>query len=124
METVYNVYMTTKAGRGKFLHKVLHASLPPEERRTVKIITHILDISRGHLLYPQATNDHRYIRIVIDIPKGKLHNDEEKQALLQGTVDACLTYEGKHANDCEIEVKINEVDTSDYIRVWGNKRLA
>ena len=125
MDTVYNVHMTTKAGRGwKFFHEVLYESLPPEERKTVKIMTTILDLGRGHLLHPQTTGGHRYIHIVIDIQKGKLQNNEEKQAFLQRTVDACRTYEGKYVEDCEIEVKLNEVDNNDYMRVWGSKRLA
>lgn len=70
-------------------------------------------------MYPQKTDQYRYIRVVIDVQKGKLRTAEEKQELLQRTVDACLKHEGRHAEECEVEVRINEVEVGDCLRVKG-----
>jgi hypothetical protein len=122
MQTVYTIYQTNAAVRAtKFLHQTLLASHPPDERRNVKIITTIVTAYGGPLLAPNDPSHYRYIRVVIDVPKSRFQSAEAKQALLQRTVDACLDYEGKHGEDCEVEVKINEVDENDYVRFRGRK---
>lgn len=42
-----------------------------------------------------------------------------EQALLQRTADVCIDYEGKYAEQCEVEVKIKEVEEIDHMRVRG-----
>lgn len=122
MQTIYTIYQTSAAIRSlHWLHETLFASLTPEERKNVKILTNIVTKHNGHLLAPGDTRSDRYIRVVIDIAKSRLQTPAAKQELLQRTVDACLTYEGKYAELCEVEVKINEVDESDYVRVRGRK---
>lgn len=75
-----------------------------------------LHSSHGHWLYPDEMQN-RYIRIVIDIPKGRLQNAEQKHALLQKTTEACLEYQGKKAVECEVEVRINEFNDEEFMRV-------
>lgn len=120
MDTTYTIHSTSAAGRAtKWLHDSLWATIPTSERSSTKIIHNILDWSRGHFMYPQKTDQYRYIHVVIDVQKGKLRTAEEKQELLQRTVDACLKYEGRHAEECEVEVRINEVEVGDCMRVRG-----
>ncbi|KAL5388729.1 hypothetical protein DPSP01_002836 [Paraphaeosphaeria sporulosa] len=120
MQTVYTVYLTSAAGRGtKFLHETLLAGVPPTERKNIKIITTYLSKYGSQLLAPNDTSSYRYIRVVIDVPKNKFQNPEDKQALLQRTFDACIDYEGKYASQCEVEIKINEVEDENYMRGRG-----
>lgn len=37
------------------------------------------------------------------------------------TIEACYKYEGNKAVDCEVEVRINEFDECDYMKVGGAK---
>jgi hypothetical protein len=84
----------------------------------VKAITHLLRGSRiGSLFTGDGCHERsrRYIRVVIDIPRDSWRV-EEKQELLRRTIDCCVEYEGRHANECEIEVQLNEVDERDVMR--------
>lgn len=59
--------------------------------------------------------NYRYIRVIIDITAGSKTADE-KQGLMRRTMECCMEYEGKKAQDCEFEIRINEVEESNVVR--------
>jgi len=121
MTTTYNVSISDRACRiFKSLKRTLLASHPQSEHNSIRIITTILGLDNGTSMYPNALR-HSYIRIVIDIPKGRIQNLEHKQELLRKTTEACLTYEGRKASKCEVEVRINEMNEEDIVRVLPTK---
>ena len=58
---------------------------------------------------------YRFIRVVIDIAAGSKTADE-KQDMMRRTMECCMDYEGKKAQDCEFEIRINEVEESNVVR--------
>jgi hypothetical protein len=118
MATTFNVYYSSRAMRlTQDLNQQLLASYSSAERQNIRIVTIFLHDSHGCWLQHPNGNHYRYIRIVIDTPRGRLRTREQKQELLQKTMKACFEYEGKHAGECEVEVRINEFDEEDVMRV-------
>ncbi|KAH7357344.1 hypothetical protein BKA66DRAFT_473419 [Pyrenochaeta sp. MPI-SDFR-AT-0127] len=116
MQTTYNVSITDKASRSFLeLDKYILANYPPTQRNRIRILTNYLHSSYGSWSHPDDAM-YRYIHVVIDIPKGRLQTSEHKQDLLRKTIEACREYQGKKADDCEIEVRINEFNEEDVAR--------
>ena len=119
----YFVYYTTAASRSfsEFEPRLIasHRQFDPSlHSSAIKIITHYLHRSEVNRLITGDGRDAssaRWIRIVIEIPRGR-HTDEAKQQLLQRTTQACLDYQGKHASQCEIEVRIEEFEEGNVLR--------
>lgn len=57
-----------------------------------------------------------YIRVVIDVMKRAL-DAPRKAELMRRTMDVCLEYEGKKAGETEVEVRINEIEEENVLRV-------
>lgn len=64
--------------------------------------------------------NYRYIRVIIDILAGS-KTEDEKQDLMRRTMECCLDYEGKKAQDCEFEIRINEVEESNVMRTLESR---
>lgn len=60
--------------------------------------------------------NYRYIRVIIDVMAGA-KTAADKEELMRGVLEGCMDFEGKHASECEIEVRINEVEQSNVMRV-------
>lgn len=122
----YNVDITSKAVRtfGDSLEKRLiqsHRSFDNTASLfTIKVIMHHCQSSHGYWLrvggYHGDQINYRFIRVIIDIAAGE-RSYNEKQELLQKTMECCMDYQGKHAPECEIEVRINEVEEGDVMVV-------
>ncbi|EME43705.1 hypothetical protein DOTSEDRAFT_80994 [Dothistroma septosporum NZE10] len=119
----YTVYISTTAVRTFSdiqphlisIHRQFDPSLHPS---AIKIITHWLQKGQVNRLLTGDGRDAstaRYIRIIVDIPVDR-HTDGAKQELMQQITQACLDYQGKHAKECEIEVRITEYDEKSLMR--------
>lgn len=118
MATTYNVFITHKAYRlGQDLDKLLLANYPASERDRVRIITTKIDRSKGNVWSFPYEHLNRYIRIIIDVPRSRVSSPEHKKELLNKTVEACLAYQEKKAEKCEIEVKIDVYEEEDVARI-------
>ena len=60
--------------------------------------------------------NYRYIRVIIDLMAGS-KAAEEKQELMKLTLECCKSYAQKHAEETEVEVRVNEVDGGNVMRV-------
>jgi hypothetical protein len=71
---------------------------------------------------PQGSTIHatdstlRYVRFVIDVPRGKIEGGVGKKKLLRDTVESMKRHQGRHAGECEIEVLVRVVDEDDVMR--------
>jgi hypothetical protein len=124
MTVIYNVDITSKAHRpwsnlGKKLvdaHVACEPSTPPN---AIKVITYPHKIDNYITLYVGSganEKNYRYIRVIIDIPAGS-RTAAEKEILLKTASQCCLDYQKKGAHKCEVEVRINEVDEVNVLRV-------
>ncbi|RMX99046.1 hypothetical protein D0868_09747 [Hortaea werneckii] len=59
---------------------------------------------------------YRHIRVIIDISAGS-KTANEKQDMMRHTMECCMEYEGKKAQDCEFEIRINEVEEGNVMRM-------
>lgn len=64
--------------------------------------------------------NYRYIRVIIGILAGS-KTEDEKQDLMRRTMECCMDHEGKKAQDCEFEIRINEVEESNVMRALGSR---
>ena len=127
----YNLTMTSKAS-SSIASPSLFARLISSHRRfdpsmpssAIKIIEIYLSNSYGIWLHIGTNGvdqqNYRYIRVVIDVPASTFRGDsgpQRKRELLQRTLECCQGYEGKKAADCEYEVRVNEVENEDVLRV-------
>lgn len=60
--------------------------------------------------------NYRYIRVVIDVMAGA-KDAADKDDLMRRALECCMDFEGKHASECEIEVRINEIEQCHVMRV-------
>lgn len=99
-------------------HSKFDPSISSADLRAIKVIQTVTDHhSDDYNLYlgPELRGRNtRYIRTIIDIPAGK--TEQQKRELLQRTTQCCMDYQGKRADECEIEVRINEVDERNVMR--------
>ncbi|TKA21686.1 hypothetical protein B0A50_08754 [Salinomyces thailandicus] len=122
----YNIDLTSKATRSftEDLPKRLIASHrkddPSVHPSALKVLTRHLHSSRGNLLYSGIGGGNemntRYIRVIVDLAAGS-KTDQDKQGLMKRTLQCCIDYQGKHAKDCEFEVRINEVNEGNVLRM-------
>ena len=129
----YNIDITSKAIRsfgsssdlGKNLVHMHYKFDHSEDSNKVKAITHYLHDTTGNWLVVGKVGadmmDYRFIRVVIDIAAGS-KTEEEKQDLLRRTLECCMDYERKNAQKCEIEVRVNEVEKGDVVRIYPAER--
>ncbi|KAF7189042.1 hypothetical protein HII31_09464 [Pseudocercospora fuligena] len=126
MAVTYNIAVSSKATRTfhdlpkKFLisHRQFDPTLPSS---SIKILHHMLHNAKGYFLTVGGVNggdemSYGYIRVVIDVMKGTL-DGPRKAELLKRTMDVCLDYEGKKAGETEVEVRINEIEEENVLRV-------
>lgn len=126
MATTFNVFITTVAIRrhhGLDLNNLLLAPYSADERKDVRIIEHLLNRDGGPSLeHPARNTGQRLMRIVIDIPKGRLSGAKERQGLLDSTVQACGKYQREKMVNTEVEVVINEIEVENVVRIVANER--
>lgn len=60
--------------------------------------------------------NHRFMRVIVDIDAGS-KSATEKEQLMRRVVDLCIEYEKRHAEKTEIEVRINEIQKANVMRV-------
>ncbi|KAH9845435.1 hypothetical protein Tdes44962_MAKER06642 [Teratosphaeria destructans] len=122
----YTVSITAQAHRwGREIDKNLVASHrtfdPSLNPSLIRVITHNHQHGGGPLFLNglmQGTVSRRFIRVVIEVMKGSLSN-ERKSDLLKSAAAACLEYEGKYAQACEVEVVVRELEAGDVLLTGG-----
>jgi hypothetical protein len=126
MATTFHVSLTITAVRrrhGIDLTALLLAPYSAAERKDVRILTQFLQSDGAPALaHPASNTGPRLMRIVIDIPKGRLSGPEEKQELLDITVRACVKYQAEKMDRTEVEVVINEMEVENVVRVLAKGR--
>ncbi|RMY90601.1 hypothetical protein D0861_03570 [Hortaea werneckii] len=131
--TTYNIDITSKAARifttrqlsQRLIESHLRAN-PTDNPSSIKVLTNLLHNKSGNELSVGSDGDmmnYRYIRVIVDIP-AESKTEDEKQDLMQRTMACCIAYEGKKAEDCEFEIRINEVAEGNVRRAFaGDERL-
>jgi hypothetical protein len=120
MATTFNIFMSNQAVRFRGdLQKNIFAPYLLAERKDMRIITIFLGPIQTARLgrHGQTEQEFKYIRIVIDIPVGRLKGAEERQELLNRTAQSCMEYGEKYRDEYEVEIRINEFDVGDVLRI-------
>lgn len=128
--TTYNIHETSKATRsfttdlGQRLIESHRRFNPNDDPSSIQVLTYFLHSSSGNGLIVGSGGDmmnYRYIRVVIDIAAGSKTADE-KQDIMRRTMECCMDYEGKKAQDCEFEIRINEVEEGNMMRMLPGRK--